>query len=345
MRLGFDLSPLAGFGSPGVQRATRGLFAALRARQVHEWLPLEPPPGVGSLRWRQWLLPQRARQLGLEGLHCSVSALPLAAAVPLLQTVQELPWRRFEPEGSDLAHRAWVRLGARRAAAVLVPSPATLADWRAELPRAARAPELVPWGGAESLPRLEREAARDEVRRRLGIGSPYLLFPGSTRPKKRLPELVRYLAAAPAARGLALVVSGPPSPSLSAAAREAERSGLHLISADSRLDRPIGDELLAALIAGAAAVLSAARSEGFGFPILEALALGTPALVQAGSGPELSFPAALAVDLADPAALSEALGRAQSLGSAERRELVASVAGFTWERAAAAVEALWERLA
>jgi glycosyltransferase involved in cell wall biosynthesis len=341
MRLGFDLSPLAGFGSLGVRRACSGLYEALRARGRFEWVPLEPPPGLGSLRWRQWELPRRAERAGLRGLHNTLSALPLLGRMPLLQTVYELPWRRGEREGADLVHRAWVHVGARRAAAVLVPSPATQADWSAELPRARRGPQLVPFGGAERLPRIEPERARAEVHGLLCVERPYLLALGATRRKKRLPELVAALGAAPAARGLALLVSGARSEGLAQAEALAERAGLELIAIDGRLGRPAREPELAALLAGARALLSAAKSEGFGFPVLEALAQGTPALVQARSGPELSFPAARSIDFADPAALSAALEVALRADAAARQALIDSVRPFTWERAAAAVEALW----
>jgi glycosyltransferase involved in cell wall biosynthesis len=349
MRIGFDLSPAAGFGSPGVAAAALGLWNALQRRGRHEWVPLRPAPGSGSRRFRQWDLPRLARQQGLAGLHLTVSALPLATGLPRVQTVHELPWRHGVAEGSDRSHRAWLRLGARLAAGCLVPSKQTAQDRQAELGPNRSAPEVVPWGGAEEITAEEPKEARQRVERRLNIRGPYWLMLGGTRPKKRLLELIETLGQSGQPKGRCLLVSGPSNTTLTAAQERARCLGLDLVHLDQRLGGPWPRAELSTLLSGAEALLCLAHSEGFGLPVLEALSAGTPAIVSPGSGPAQTFGARVLVAALErrpeeSGSLAQALALARNQGSAEREANRNSVRHFTWERTAAAVEALWERL-
>ena len=108
--------------------------------------------------------------------------------------------------------------------------------------------------------------------------------------------------------------------------------------------RRVDDAELAALYAGALAVVTPSHLEGFGLPPLEAAAHGTPAVVSdLPCFAETLGDAALRVPAGDAGALADALlriGRDEDLrarlGAAARDR----AARYTWERAAGALRAL-----
>jgi glycosyltransferase involved in cell wall biosynthesis len=183
----------------------------------------------------------------------------------------------------------------------------------------------------------------------LKLQQPYWLMLGATRPKKRLVELVEALGQAGRSRAACLLVSGPATATLALAQAKAQALGLELVHLDERLGRDWPREELSSLLSGAEALLSVARSEGFALPVLEALAAGTPAIVTNAAGPAQTFGArVLVADLErraeEPGSLAAALDRARGQDTGQRRANRESVRTFTWERSAAAVEALWEQL-
>ena len=106
------------------------------------------------------------------------------------------------------------------------------------------------------------------------------------------------------------------------------------------------DEHLPGLLRLATAVPVLSHSEGFGLPALEAHACGTPAIVPAGGAAhEAAGPLALTCTPDDPESVADALALAVERREDLRFELPDSVAGATWERAAARIADLWEDLA
>ena len=341
MRIGLDVSPLARAHSPGLARALGGLAQALEARGRLELVRLAPEPDEGLRAWRQRGLPRRARELALDGLHSSVSAFPLLARVPVVQTVHELPWRHGVRENADLRHRAWVALGALRAARTAVPSEHVARDL------AARRVRVVPWGVGAPFADLPPPGAVDEVllaRLRLGQ-DPLAVCVGATRAKKGLARVLHGLAALVARRGprFQVVVTGPDTPDLRRDLGLAARLGLNRYVSTPGV---LADDDLAALYRLATAVPVLSHSEGFGFPVLEAMASGTPVVVpRASAQAELAGEAGLAVDADDAEAVADALARAHAEREQRRWALVARAAEFSWERSAEAFERLWEELA
>ena len=114
--------------------------------------------------------------------------------------------------------------------------------------------------------------------------------------------------------------------------------------ADRDAQRRVDDAELAALYAGALAVVAPSYLEGFGLPPLEAAAHGTPAVVSdLPCFAETLGDAALRVPAGDAGALADALLRIAGddalrarLGAAARER----AAPYTWERAAAALHPL-----
>jgi len=171
----------------------------------------------------------------------------------------------------------------------------------------------------------------------------YLLAIGRVESRKNIAAL--FTAHRRAATGLPLVLAGPEGHWRSSW----ERKGVHaLMNAPDviRLDWQ-DDATVAALIAGARALLMPSLAEGFGLPVVEAMALGVPALASAtGAAAEIAGDGALLVDPHDGAALADAIRRIAS-DVPLRTRLIARgherAAQFTAESFAARLAALYER--
>lgn len=180
-------------------------------------------------------------------------------------------------------------------------------------------------------------------------GPPYVLALGTLEPRKNLPMLVRAFGALAGRRpDLELVLAGPDGPD-----GEAVRTAVATLpTATGRrvrlpgvVDGPTRDRLLA----GAAVLAYPSLYEGFGFPVLEAMTVGTP--VVAADLPalrEVAADGALYADGRDPEALADALERVLE-DRLLREDLVrrgrAVAAGYSWDRTAAGLTAVYERLA
>ncbi len=226
---------------------------------------------------RQLALPRLLAKRGADLLHSAVAALPWRAPCPMLATVHDLPWRaavRLDEPGTGLRHRAALRVAARRAAVIVVPSRATRDALAAELRGRGRARvHVVPHG----VP-LPCEPAPESA-----LTGPFLAF-GDGRPRKNVERLRRAHARARADRPdlPPLRVVGP---------------GLEWLSDDER----------DAALRSARALVAVSLHEGFGLPVLEALGQGVPVVCSASSSmQEIAAGAALAVDPTDEAAIASA---------------------------------------
>ncbi|MET0865190.1 MAG: glycosyltransferase family 1 protein, partial [Nakamurella sp.] len=258
----------------------------------------------------------------------------------LVVTVHDaVPWTHPEtltPRGVSW-HRTMIARAADRAEWIVVPSLAVADDLAGIFPAAADRLRVIAHGVTALIPTPDAE------RRRHAFGLPrdYLLSVATLEPRKGLDVLIEAMASS-ALPDTHLAVVGQPGwggLDLSAAAGAAglppER--LHVLG---RLD----DVDLAAVLAGATALVAPSRSEGFGLPVLEAMAAGipvvcsdVPALVELAGGVGVIVPRenpaaladALAALIGDPAAVAE-------LAAGGRRR----AADFSWAAAAAAVWAL-----
>ncbi len=324
MRVAVDARAL--LAGRGVARFTRGLLAALAERSgADEWLafvpgraPVEPVhPGVALVRHRLGgralfgaaALARRPTLAALAGGADVVwlpAPAPVAPGAPYVLTVHDRSWER-RPHDFSAYERAWHALARPRALAR--GAAAVTADTHAVATEL-----LAAWGvratvvspGVATLPAQPRPGR-------------YLLYVGAREPRKALDVLAAAHARA-RAQGL-----------------DAE---LVLVGDDRRVD----DAELAALYAGALAVVQPSYLEGFGLPPLEAAAHGTPAVVSdLPCFAETLGDAALRVAPGDADALAGALLRIAGddelrarLGAAARER----AAAYTWDRAATAMYAL-----
>ncbi|RYY43554.1 MAG: glycosyltransferase family 1 protein, partial [Sphingomonadales bacterium] len=171
----------------------------------------------------------------------------------------------------------------------------------------------------------------------------YLLAIGRVESRKNIAALLT--AHRRAATSLPLVIAGPEGHWRSSS----ERIRVHALMNSPDVIR-LGwqdDATVAALIAGARALLMPSLAEGFGLPVVEAMALGVPALASAsGAAAEIAGDGALLVDPHGGAALADAIRRIAS-DVPLRTRLIAQgrerAAQFTAESFAARLAALYER--
>jgi glycosyltransferase involved in cell wall biosynthesis len=304
----------------GVERWARELCTRLPYRT------LAPPPALSHRAghaWEQFVLPVQSARADV--LLCPANLAPVAARNVVVILHDAAPLRL--PGAYSGLYAAWQRkllpLIARRARTVITVS----AFSRNELKDLLDVEAEVVHGGVD--PRFEPEAAHATRER------PYVLCVASHTARKNLKALV---PAAQALRrdGIDLLVAGGHRPQFSA---EAGLDGLTLLG-------HVADEHLPGLYAGAEAFVLPSLYEGFGLPIIEAMASGTPVVAAATTAlPDTAGGAARLAE-PEPEALREAL--VSLLGDpAERTRLRAlgleRAKQFTWERTAAAVEAIVRR--
>ena len=346
MRVGVDARHLG--AGRGVAVYLEGMLGALRDVELSLLVPGRGPlapaaraladrPGVRVVRTRLGSravfgaaaltgMPAMTELLGdaVDVVWLPAPAPVAVGAAPYVLTVHDLSFAR-RPQDFTPYERLWHRLA----------RPAGLAR---------RAAHVV----------TDTAAVRDEVRAAWGVERVTVVAPGVRRP----PEGV-----APAAGAYVLFVGAlEPRKDPVAVARAAAAAGVpawfagtgrlagDVAAAGGRLLGRAEDAALAALLAGALALVLPSRLEGFGFPPLEAALCGTPSIVSdlpvlretLGDG------GALFVAPGDDAALAGAIRRLRAddaLRAALAARARARAEQLTWERAARALRAVLEEAA
>lgn len=265
-------------------------------------------------------------------VHATTWAVPPARG-GLVVTVHDLAFLRA-PEHFTSRGNAYFRQAltvTRRAAdVVVVPSRATADDCLREgfdaerlhvVPHGVRVPSVAP-------------AAAAEIRARLGLDRPYVLWCGTFEPRKNLPALLDAFARVPAGTDLQLLLAGPAGWG-GADADVRRRLAGPLADRVRLLGRLTLDELHVAY-AAARAFAFPSSWEGFGMPVLEAMAHGTPVVTSAGTSmAEFTAGAGLLVDPGDAGALADAVLAAAGDEHDRLAALArARAAESTWDRAA-----------
>ncbi len=368
MRIAIDVSVLEQAPATGVEKALLQLLRGLRGSDAdHEFLMVAPrrpallpeledprfrfvelAGGKPRLMWRERLVPAFAHREGIDLWHSPVQAIPLLLDRPKVATMHELSWletKGVTDEGAVSRRRVLAYLVAKAADLVVCVSRRTRLNFLALHPAAEPRTVAVPHGVDARLAAARENRAGLEQRLGIPAGPPYFLTVGRALKRKGLPHAVRafraYLdrTASPAR----LVLAGPRNARLEEALALAQRLEL-----TGRCHAPgyVTEEDLAALYAGAAALLVPSESEGFGLPVLEGMAAGAPVIAhRASSLPEVGGDAALLVDFQDPQAIAEAMVRA----TGPRRSAIvaagrARAAAFPEDLPARELLQLWPRL-
>lgn len=173
----------------------------------------------------------------------------------------------------------------------------------------------------------------EEIRRKLGLERPYLLFAGNREPRKNLERLLKAFAQV-RSRDLVLVLVGLPgwgAVDLEPVVRSLDLEGRLVFTGY------LTDEDLAATMATSEAVVYPSIYEGFGLPALEACATGVPVVAgRVGSLPEVLEDIPLWCNPFEVNSIAEAIENALARNRTDdlpsrARSLAAK---FTWERTA-----------
>jgi len=318
-------SPFASAGAPPNQRFVRRPPVPKRAAELVE----------------QGLLPLDLLRLRAAVHHSlSLYGTPLVGRPPVVVTMHDVvPLQRPDLYlRTGLVHRTLYR-AVRRAAAILCASSVARDDLLRHLDVDAARVSVVPEAADERF----RPADASEVRARLGLAGPYLLYVGGlvqADPRKDVEGLIDAFAdwAGAESRDETLVLAGAAGPAAEELEGRARLRGARVL-----LTGFVDDRELPALYSGASCFVTASRYEGFGLPALEAIACGTPVVAyDVGAIPETAGPGALLAPPGDGAELMRAVARicdepglAERLAADGRRHATQ----FSWRRTA---ELTWD---
>jgi glycosyltransferase involved in cell wall biosynthesis len=306
------------------------------ATGLHEYevVALPCPPGLPEPFWLQVSVARWLRSFDgiFDGTY---NAIPFAPRCPTVVTIHDLAWLHHPedlPRSKQVSFRAQARWAARRAGSVL-----TVSDYiRAALVEAYHLPAdrvLVSPNAVDAVFSPDRADDLPALRRRLGIGGPYIVALGGAA-RRGLEVALEAWHRLPTPRPALVVVGpapGPVDPGIVQAGR-------------------LTDPMWATLLAGAMAFCYPTRYEGFGLPALEAAAAGTP-VVCARLGPLPEVLGDAAQWCPSPAVADIAAGLAWVVADEELRDtlrqagLARAAAAPTWAESAAVVLTAYRRAA
>jgi glycosyltransferase involved in cell wall biosynthesis len=277
-----------------------------------------------------WLA-REARRQHLDLIHHAGGIMPLVNPRPAMLTIHDVQPLVY-PERFSLAKRLFSRFtiprSARAARLVVAPSEYSrqmIIDLLDVTPDRVR---VVPPGVPEPAPPPPQ--AEDQARlEKLGVRSPFLLYPAITYAHKNHRVLIRAFAVLRRRhRDLALVLTGGAGPEEQALAALVARLGLG--GAVHRLGR-VGRDDLDACIRQASVLTFPSSYEGFGLPVVEAMASGLPVVAaNATALPEVVADAGILVDPDDLDGWVEAISTV--LDDPDRREGLVAAGAARWRQ-------------
>jgi glycosyltransferase involved in cell wall biosynthesis len=293
-------------------------------------------------RWEQFELPGVAEALGLDLLHMTCFAAPIAKTCPVVTTIHDVVFR-VRPDLVRLGLAGcldrWAGFAAREADHVITcshHSRQAIGEVYGMSP--ARITVVYEAPGAQFRPG-DRSQAASTARDRFGLEAGYVLYVGALEPKKNIDGLLeafaQLLRTGVVPRTLQLVLAGGEG-GMPYDVDQAVR--LRRLDQSVRVLGYLPDEGLPLLYRGAGVFVYPSLYEGFGLPPLEAMACGTPTVVSnTTSLPEVVGEGALLVDPEDPRRIAEAMERVlldPVLAAELSARGQARAAEFSWERAA-----------
>ena len=366
LRVGINARLLAGADRRGFNRYTAELVRALAAGgRVEPVLfsdaPIHPVHHLDGIArvlrfvrpvplWQHRWLPGALRRERIELFHAPAHlGVPWHSPCPVVATIHELADRE-PPElrgGGGLRaaarHEMEQWLVARRTQRIIAVSEFTAESIHRHLGVERERIAVTVEGAAPAFDARPDPARVAAVRAESGLAEPYFLYVGGFDDRKNLGALVEALASQPEQRRTQVALVGATGDESDALRRHAIRSG---VGAWLRLLGGMDDGRLAALYAGAVALVLPSWVEGFGLPVVEAMHVGTPVLISTGGSlPEITGDAGLTFPPDDPAALAAAMRRLASdrslrEGLAARGRERAPL--YTWRRAAEQTARVYE---
>jgi glycosyltransferase involved in cell wall biosynthesis len=303
-------------------------------------LPCDDDEPVRRTCFERVYLPRLAKRRRWDLLHSLSNRGPRRAGVAHVLTVHDVIFfhERTMSSLSTYGMRWAVRSAAPRADAVIAVSRAAAADIERVLGLDATRVHVIPHGPGRRA--AVNGPPPEEVKRHLGLpDGRMLLCVAAKRPHKNQVLLARALSRLPGDVHAVLVGHDEGYGSeIAAAARNAQVEGR------VRLVDYVSDEELETLWGMASCAVLPTRAEGFGLPALEAMRRGVP--VACSDIPvmrEVGGDVARYFDPDDPQSAAAAIQAALADREAGAR-VQAHAANFTWDRAAEATLAVYERV-
>ncbi len=242
--------------------------------------------------WQMGLSPIRKHLKDIDLFHSWDWLQPPDKDLPLVSTIHDLAILKY-PETAHpkvlKAHRRSWRVLKEKNAHIITPSNATKKDVIKYLDIAPRQVHVVYEALPEPLFVLARKLTEDDVlkvKEKFKLKKPFLLFVGTTEPRKNLKHLLQ--AWEPLKKDYDLVIAG------AAGWDKLDKNipGVKFLG-------PVSDLELAVLYTEAKVFVYPSLYEGFGLPILESFYFGTPVVTSNNSG--MIEVAGNAAELVDPA--------------------------------------------
>ena len=273
---------------------------------------------------------------GFSIVHASGGAVP-ATRLPLVATIHDLGWRHEPGHATRRGRRlfeAWLA-DARRADHVTCPSEAT----RSDLLAAGFEPDRVSVIPLGADPVAVDPGAAAALRSHYGLDGPFVLWVGTTEPRKNLVRLVSAMEQIP---DVPLVLVGP------AGWKEDAARVTEPLGERARIVGRVDEATKHAWYAAADVFAMPSLLEGFGLPVLEAMGHATPVVTSAGTATaEVVGDTGTTVDPTDTDAIAGAISglladpdEASRMGEACRQR----AATMTWAVAATATADVYHRV-
>ncbi|AMO25459.1 hypothetical protein UC35_14350 [Ramlibacter tataouinensis] len=307
-------------------------------------------PNVYTMQ--RWLRQRRfdaGMRAGQFDLYHEPNFLPLRFDGPIVLTVHDLSWVRYpqtHPAERVRDMDRYFEPGLRRATLVLTVSEFVRRELIEVFGLAPQRVLAIPNGLDPVFRPMPAPATRDVLAAHGLSHGAYFLSLGTLEPRKNIETTLRAYARLPQElrQRLPLVLAGMKGWRTSAI--DSVMAPL-LASGQVRLLGFVEREALAAVTAGALALVYPSLYEGFGLPPLEAMGCGVPAIVSnVSSLPEVVGDAGIQVAPMDDAQLADAMrGLAEDAGLRARLSLrsLERAAAFTWDRCAAETKAAYAR--
>ena len=306
--------------------------------------------------WEQVYLPKRAKELGLDILHCTSNTAPINCPVPLIVTIHDLIYFETNPLTSkgyssyqkfgNLYRRIVVKQICKSADLIITVSHSEKERFKEMGLASDNKVKVIYNGVSPHFKPIDDSKKLSDIHKKYDLPAKFFMFLGNTDPKKNTPNTIRAYALYCKAFGTEhKLVIGDLDPQV--IKQYLIKDGLEEYFEHIHFTGYIVNTELPALINLADIFLYTSLRESFGIPLLEAMACGTPVITgDRSSLPEVAGNAAIKLDVSDPDKIVEAI-RTLLLDDKLRQNLkelgLKRSADFSWEHTAKGVLNLYQK--